>query len=137
MSKQGAEAFGRYLAEFVARSGRFRDRTSLGRAAGVDPSSMSRYIRGEQRPDLKTLRKLAPIMGATTNELIAIAYPEDTGEVEPLLVEVDPLVSELAAMLAADSPLSVQERETVRTLVDRVIDPHRRQMRSRRRHRSA
>jgi hypothetical protein len=73
-------------------------------------------------------------MGKTTNELIAIAYPENTGEVEPLLVEVDPYVARLDAVLAAKE-LTDEERGTVRAMLDLILPPLEGQVRSRRRRR--
>lgn len=132
MSKQGAAAFGAYLANFIAHSGRFPNPTALAREAGVHPAALSRYINGHDRPSPRTLEKLAPCIGASVADLVAIAYPEHRGEPAGPAATADPLVAELAAMLANDSPLSAADRETARTLVDRVIDPYRRQMRRRR-----
>jgi transcriptional regulator with XRE-family HTH domain len=47
--------------------------------------------------------------------------------------EADPLLRELGAMLADDSPLPADDRQALRTIVDRLVAPYRPQMRRRRR----
>lgn len=133
MSKRGAEEFGTFLASFISRSGRFPDATTFARTAEISPSAVSRWINGKDRPSAANLQKIAPLIGKTPTELFAIAYPEEAagGDTEPDVG--DPLIDELTGMLDPDSPLPDAERETLRTLVDRVIEPHRRHMRSRRR----
>lgn len=133
MSKQGAEEFGTYLANFIARSGRFPDATTFARAAGISPSAVSRWVNGRERPSPTALQKIAPHIGTTPRELFAIAYPELSGDAAPEPAATEPVLAELAAMLDPGSPLSDEDRETIRTLVDRVIDSWRKQMRGRRR----
>lgn len=133
MSKQGAEAFGTYLAKFIARSGRFPDATTFARAANVSPSAVSRWINGKDRPSVGTLEKIAPHMRVTVAELVAIAYPENNGNgPAPEPAATDPLIDELAAMLDPGSPLEDSDRAALRDLLGRIAEPHRKQMRRRR-----
>jgi transcriptional regulator with XRE-family HTH domain len=46
--------------------------------------------------------------------------------------EADPLLRELGAMLADDSPIPPDDRQALRTIVDRLVAPYRPQMRRRR-----
>jgi transcriptional regulator with XRE-family HTH domain len=132
MSKRGAEEFGKYLANFIARSGRFPDATTFARAANVSPSAVSRWVNGRERPSPAALQKIAPHVGVTSQQLFAIAYPERATGTAPEPEVTDPRIAELAAMVAPDSPLSVEEREMLLVIVDRIIEPHRKQMRRRR-----
>jgi transcriptional regulator with XRE-family HTH domain len=46
--------------------------------------------------------------------------------------DADPLLRELGAMLADDSPIPPDDRQALRTIVDRLVAPYRPQMRRRR-----
>lgn len=88
VSKQGAERFGQYLSEFIARSSRFANASAFAAEAGVSPSAVSRWIRGRERPAAEALPKIAPLMGVSATQLFAIAYPElvDEADTRPIPV---------------------------------------------------
>jgi transcriptional regulator with XRE-family HTH domain len=134
VSKDQADAFQRYLATLIAESD-YPHATAFARDAGVSPSAVSRWINGKERPAPRLIPAIAAKLGRPVREMMEMAYPEieaDAATVVPELVETDPLARELDRMLDDESPLSDEDRHAIRTIVDRVIEPYRRQMRRRR-----
>ena len=77
----------------------------LAETLGVETETISRFERGVSLPSLKTLEKLAGILGTTASNLLE--------EEMPRLEEANQLVAWL-------SPLSEQERQTVLDVVVRL-----------------
>ena len=119
--------FGAYLKAAIAAAG-FATPTHFARAAGTDPSVVLRWLSEEQRPTIRSIERIAPVLGTSMNELVRAAYPDRLRGSEPA---VDALAQELARMLADDSPLPNADRAALRTVVDRLIDPYRKVLRRR------
>jgi transcriptional regulator with XRE-family HTH domain len=121
--------FGVYLRHAIHASG-FVTATHFARTAGTDPSVVLRWISEEQRPTIRSIERIAPILGRTINEMIEAAYPDRLGvqaATQPV-AETHPLAHELSRILADDSPLSAVDRQALITVVDRTLDPYRRSM---------
>lgn len=122
VSKDGAARFGRWLAHWIAHSGRYETPTALGRAAGISAATMSRWIRGEERPRVDYLEKLAPVVEVSVTDLIAIAYPERAlNTVTSRPADIDENLARLASMLSPDSPLDDADRDYIRDILNRAI----------------
>ena len=73
------------------------------------------------------------LLGKTINEMVLAAYPDQLG-VDPAPaapVTLHPLASELSRILADDSPISSEDRQALANVLDRLLDPYRRQFRRR------
>jgi transcriptional regulator with XRE-family HTH domain len=126
-----ATGFGRYLKEAILAA-RFPTPTHFARAVGTDPSVVLRWLSEEQRPTIRSIERIAPILGRSINELVRAAYPDRLSGSVPEVPAVPPLVHELARMLADDSPIPRADRAALETVLDRLLDPYRKVLRRRR-----
>jgi transcriptional regulator with XRE-family HTH domain len=125
-----AEGFGAYLKEAI-QAARFPTPTHFARAAGFDPSVVLRWLSEEQRPTIRSIERIAPVLGKSINELVVAAYPDRLRDSRPPVRVTHPLVHELARILADDSPISQADRLALQTVLDRLIDPYRKVLRRR------
>jgi transcriptional regulator with XRE-family HTH domain len=125
-----ATGFGSYLKEAI-HAARFPTPTHFARAAGTDPSVVMRWLSEEQRPTIRSIERIAPVLGRGINELVLAAYPDRLAGPRPQIPATHPLVPELARMLADDSPIPAADRHALETVLDRMLDPYRRVMRRR------
>jgi transcriptional regulator with XRE-family HTH domain len=136
VSKQGTDAFGQYLANFLAHSTTYASASEFARDAGVSPSAVSRWINRKERPTPRLLERIAPKMGTSPADLIRLAYPESAAEalaeLGAAVTEVHPLAAEVARMLAPDSPVPAEDRQLLEALLERVVEPLRQYMRPQR-----
>ena len=123
--------FGDYLREAI-HAARFPTPTHFARAVGTDPSVVLRWLSEEQRPTIRSIERIAPILGKTINELVLAAYPDRVNGPRTEQRPTHPLVHELARMLADDSPIPEPDRNALETVLDRMLDPYRKVMRRRR-----
>ncbi|MFI5494761.1 multiprotein-bridging factor 1 family protein [Actinoplanes sp. NPDC051859] len=125
-------SFGDYLKDAIDAA-RFPTPTHFARAVGMDPSVVLRWLSGEQRPTIRSIERIAPVLGRTINELVLAAYPDRLAGPPPRPVPAPhPLVRELDRMLADDSPIPAADRRALETVLDRMIDPYRQVLRRRR-----
>lgn len=121
------------LANLIARAG-YPTPTAFARAAGVNPSSASRWLTGEVVPGISTLEKIAPYLKTTKATLVGVAYP-GAGYVPDALPDrpaPHPLAVDVERLLADDSQVPDDERATLATLIEHIIKPYRRYLRKRR-----
>jgi transcriptional regulator with XRE-family HTH domain len=57
-----AAGFGAYLKEAILAA-HFPTPTHFARAVGTDPSVVLRWLSGEQRPTIKSIERIAPVLG--------------------------------------------------------------------------
>ena len=124
-------SFGGYLKEAI-QAARFPTPTHFARAVGMDPSVVLRWLSGEQRPTIRSIERIAPVLGRSINELVLAAYPDRLAGPPPAAPAMHPLAHELARMLADDSPIPRADREALQTVLDRMIEPYRKLLRRRR-----
>jgi len=133
VGQQSPIGFGRYLRDAIHDAG-FTTPTQFARRVGTDPSVVLRWIAEEQRPTIKSIERIAPVLGKTIPEMVVAAYLDRLAD-EPE-VEAGParhrLAYELARMLADDSPLSEPERQELVAEADAMLDRYRPQARRRR-----
>ncbi|AGZ39976.1 helix-turn-helix domain-containing protein [Actinoplanes friuliensis] len=123
--------FGDYLREAIHAAG-FPTPTHFARTVGTDPSVVLRWLSEEQRPTIRSIERIAPVLGRTINELVVAAYPDRLGGPAPVTPAVHPLVSELGRILGEDSPISAADRAALETVLDRMFEPYRKVVRRRR-----
>lgn len=128
---RAATGFGVYLKEAILAA-RFPTPTHFARAVGTDPSVVLRWLSEEQRPTITSIERIAPVLGKSINELVVAAYPDRLAGPPASVPPANPLVHELARMLADDSPIPQADRAALETVLDRMIEPYRRLMRRRR-----
>src|SRR3954463_10038001 len=106
MSPPGsAVGFGAYLKEAIHGAG-FPTPTHFARAVGTDPSVVLRWLSEEQRPTIKSIERIAPVLGKSINELVLAASPDRLNGPAPAAVPAaHPLVHDLARVLADDSAI--------------------------------
>lgn len=100
----------------------------------VSNSSVSRWLARKSLPSAKKIQELAPLMHMTPQRLMAICYPGTAGGKTVTVVPerpIHPLARELDRIVGVDSPLAEDTRELVEKLVDTVLAPYRRYLRSR------
>jgi hypothetical protein len=88
-----------------------------------------RWISEEQRPTIRSIERIAPVLGRTINEMVEAAYPDrlaDQGGAQPPALH--PLAYELGRMLADDSPIATADRQALLSVLNRILDPYRRDM---------
>jgi transcriptional regulator with XRE-family HTH domain len=123
--------FGRYLKDAIMAA-RFPTPTHFARAVGIDPSVVLRWLSEEQRPTIRSLDRIAPVLGTTVNDLVRAAYPDRLAEPTPTAPKIHPLARELDRMLADDSPVPAADRQALETVLDRMLEPYRHVLRRRR-----
>jgi transcriptional regulator with XRE-family HTH domain len=125
--------FGAYLREAILAA-HFPTPTHFARAVGTDPSVVLRWLSEEQRPTIRSIERIAPVLGKTINEMVRAAYPDRLGGGDPpaAVPRLHPMAYELGRMLAADSPIPEIDRQALATVLDRMLEPYRKLMRRRR-----
>jgi transcriptional regulator with XRE-family HTH domain len=123
--------FGAYLKEAILAA-RFPTPTHFARAVGTDPSVVLRWLSEEQRPTIRSIERIAPILGKSINELVRAAYPDRLSGPQPASPAIHPLAHELARLLADDSPIPRADREALTSVLDRMLEPYRKLSRRRR-----
>ncbi len=129
-NRRPGTGFGGYLKEAILAAG-FSTPTHFARAAGTDPSVVLRWLSEEQRPTIRSIERIAPILGRSINELVLAAYPDRLSGPVPDTRPAHPMAHELARILADDSPIPRADREALETVLDRLLDPYRKVLRRR------
>lgn len=130
-SSRAGDSFGAYLKEAI-RAARFPTPTHFARAAGTDPSVVLRWLSGEQRPTIRSIERIAPVLGLSINEIVVAAYPDRVGAGPAQPAPAHPLVHELGRILDADSAVPPADRVALEAVLDRMFEPYRKVLRRRR-----
>jgi hypothetical protein len=129
---QTSIGFGAYLKDAIQAAG-FATPTHFARVVGTDPSVVLRWISEEQRPTIRSIERIPPVLGRSINDLVRAAYPDRLGVNEPATSSrLHPLAYDVGRILSDDSPVSADERQALETVLKRVLDPYRRELRRRR-----
>lgn len=124
--------FGDYLRDAIHAAG-YATPTQFARAVNTDPSVVLRWLSEDQRPTIRSLERVAPKLGKTVSEMVGAAYPDRIGLTAPIVGRaMHELGYEIGRMLAADSPISPTERQALAAVLNRIVDPYRKDMRRRR-----
>jgi hypothetical protein len=128
---QTSTGFGAFLRDAIHAAG-YATPTHFARVVGTDPSVVLRWISEEQRPTIRSIERIAPMLGKTINDMVHAAYPDRLGETEVPATRLHPIAYEIGRILAPDSPVSATDRSALQTVLDRMLEPYRREMRRRR-----
>jgi hypothetical protein len=124
--------FGAYLRDMIHAAG-YPTPTHFARAVDTDPSVVFRWINEEQRPTIRSIEKIAPVLGKTINEIVMAAYPDRLGtRPRDPSESLHPLAYELGRMLGKDSPIPQSDRDALESVLDHMMEPYRKMMRRRR-----
>ncbi len=124
--------FGIYLRDAIHAAG-FTTPTHFARVVGTDPSVVLRWISEEQRPTIRSIERIAPVLGKTINNVVRAAYPDRLGVNDHSPAnKLHPIAYEIGRILADDSPVSSDDRLALETVLDRMLEPYRRELRRRR-----
>lgn len=123
--------FGVYLRDAIHAAG-YATPTQFARRVGTDPSVVLRWINEEQRPTIRSIERIAPELGRSINEMVHAAYPDRLSDTGPISAPLHPLAADLGRILGDDSPVPESERAALATVLERMLEPYRREMRRRR-----
>ncbi len=87
-------SFGRWLGEAIYAAG-YRSASAFARTAGLDPSLVNRWIRGEVVPTAANLQKAAPALKVSEADLFAVAFP--SGRTDPPGLPIPDPIADLLA----------------------------------------
>lgn len=121
-------AFADYLRSAIRAAG-FATPTNFARAAQLDPSVVLRWLSGQQRPTVRSLERVAPILGRSTSEVVRAAYPDRLGGERGAGAPMHELAHVVDRVLGADSPIPRKDREALEQVLTRVLEPYRQQLR--------
>ncbi|NUT52369.1 MAG: helix-turn-helix transcriptional regulator [Saccharothrix sp.] len=100
----------------------------------VSNSSVSRWLARKSVPSARKIEQIAPLMHITPERLMAICYPSMAGGRTVTVMPdkpIHPLARELDRMIGDGSPLAEDTRDVIERLVDSVLAPYRKLLRSR------
>jgi transcriptional regulator with XRE-family HTH domain len=124
--------FGVYLRDAILAAG-FATPTHFAREVGTDPSVVLRWINGEQRPTISSIERIAPVLGRSITDMVTAAYPDRVGPRPPAAApQLHPLAYEIGRVLAEDSPVPPAERAALESVLEKMLEAYRRDMRRRR-----
>jgi len=82
----------------------------LAEKIGVSPSTVGMYEQGRRQPDVKTIAKIASVLGCSTDELLEIERPNDINDA------IDGFARTLerqSGLMFNGEPLSASDRENL------------------------
>lgn len=82
----------------------------LAKKIGVSPSTVGMYEQGRRQPDVKTIAKIASVLGCSTDELLEIKHPNDVNDA------IDGFARTLErqpGLMFNGEPLSAKDRENL------------------------
>ncbi|MBE3588135.1 MAG: helix-turn-helix transcriptional regulator [Thermoanaerobacteraceae bacterium] len=108
--------FGNWLKEKRISAG-YESQGLLSRACGIDHSTIARWERGDTKPSPDNLKKLAPYLGISYQDLLAAAgYLDDTPPTQPKQYDG------LEVFLRSIGKLTPEGKKMVYDYVEYVID---------------
>jgi transcriptional regulator with XRE-family HTH domain len=124
--------FGAFLRDAIHAAG-FATPTQFAREVGTDPSVVLRWISEEQRPTIRSIERIAPVLGKSINDVVRAAYPDRLGTGgSDIAARLHPIAYELGRILADDSPVPASDRSALEMVLERMLEPYRRELRRRR-----
>jgi hypothetical protein len=129
---QASPGFVDYLRTAIRAAG-FATPTQFARKAELDPSVVLRWLGGTQRPTVRSLEKVAPILGRSTSEMVRAAYPDRLGAGGANEPPMHELGYEVGRLLGSGSPIPADERRLLERVLDTMLEPYRRDIRQQRR----
>lgn len=118
-----ASGFSAYIEDAIVGGG-FTSSTQFAREAGLDPSVVRRWINGQQRPTLRLLERVAPVLKVPVDQLIRAAYPDRVDGDAAVPPPLHPLAREVDLLLGPNSRLSVNTRNALETVLQSLLDQY-------------
>lgn len=131
MHPASAHDFADYLRSAI-RSAGFATPTQFARKAELDPSVVLRWLGGTQRPTVRSLERVAPILGRSTSEMVRAAYPDRLGPGDATAAPMHELGYEVGRLLGEGSPIPLEERKFLERVLNTMLEPYRQEQRPRR-----
>jgi hypothetical protein len=128
--------FAEYLRNAI-RSAGFATPTQFAREAELDPSVVLRWLGGAQRPTVRSLERVAPLLGRSTGEMVRAAYPDRVRDDGTTGAPMHHLGYEVGRLLGEDSPIPFDERKMLEKFLNTMLEPYRQNLRRRRSRRRA
>lgn len=123
--------FADYLRSAI-RSAGFATPTQFARKAELDPSVVLRWLGGSQRPTVRSLERVAPLLGRSTSEMVRAAYPDRMGPDNAGAAPMHELGYEVGRLLGDSSPIPPDERKFLERVLNTMLEPYRQGQRPRR-----
>lgn len=123
--------FADYLRSAIKSAG-FATPTQFARKADLDPSVVLRWLGGSQRPTVRSLERVAPILGRSTSEMVRAAYPGRLDSDDAGAAPMHELGYEVGRLLSEQSPIPPEERKFLERMLNTVLEPYRQERRPRR-----
>jgi transcriptional regulator with XRE-family HTH domain len=114
------------------RSAGFATPTQFARKADLDPSVVLRWLGGGQRPTIRSLERVAPLLGRSVSEMVRAAYPDRVGPDHTRTTTMHELGYEVGRLLGADSPIAAEDRQFLERVLNTMLEPYRPGQRPRR-----
>src|SRR6185503_391652 len=105
---ESSPEFAEYLRSAIRTAG-FSTPTHFARQADLDPSVVLRWLGGTQRPTVRSLERVAPLLGRSTAEIVRAAYPDRVGDDGTGGPPLHHLGYEVGRLLGEDSPIPQDE----------------------------
>jgi hypothetical protein len=122
--------FAGYLRSAIRAAG-FTTPTHFARQADLDPSVVLRWLGGTQRPTVRSLERVAPLLGRSTSEMVRAAYPDRLGGESGMGVPMHELAYVVDRVLGTESPIPRKDREALEQVLTVMLEPYRKSLRQR------
>ncbi|HEY7223203.1 MAG TPA: XRE family transcriptional regulator [Micromonosporaceae bacterium] len=132
----GGIKFIEYLRSAIRAAG-YATPTQLARDAELDPSVVLRWLGGSQRPTVRSLERVAPLLGRSTAEMVRAAYPDRLGGDGTAETPMHELAYVVDHVLSSDSPIPESDRAALEHVLRRVLEPYQKDLMHRRGRRRA
>ena len=136
MAHDQTDPFVDYLRSAIRAAG-YATPTQFAREAELDPSVVLRWLGGTQRPTVRSLERVAPLLGRSTAEMVRAAYPDRVREDGTDGAPLHHLGYEVGRLLGEDSPIPQDERMMLEKFLNTMLEPYRQSLRRRTRRRAA
>lgn len=124
MQHNQADDFVEYLRSAIRGAG-YSTPTQFARKAELDPSVVLRWLTGGQRPTIRSLERVAPLLGRSTSEMVRAAYPDRFDRDDKNAAPMHELGYEVGRLLGADSNISAEDRCFLERLLNTILEPYR------------
>jgi transcriptional regulator with XRE-family HTH domain len=115
----GAYLLDRMRVAGIERQAEFAEKASL------SPATVSRLMYGVVAPDIRTLERLAAVLGVPLAEVVQAQAGGEPTDLVHAGGPIHVLAAEIARLLGPESPIDAHERELLTELLVRVLAPYR------------
>lgn len=102
----------------------YESQIGFARDLQVSPSTVSRWIFDSKRPSAEMLQKISVTLGIDIGDLLDAMLDVSPPKEPTVGRSIDPLAFALSEFLAGDSPLSDDEKQRLRMIVEHILQPY-------------